>query len=137
MKNENLTPEPRVGVYVCHCGINIAKTVDVKAAAEYAAKLPNVVIARDYLYMCSEPGQELIRKDIKEHKLTRVVVAACSPRMHEPTFRGAVFSVGMNQYLFEMANIREQCSWVHDDRAEATAKAKDLVRSSVARVMHP
>ena len=134
MKNENLTPEPRVGVYVCHCGINIAKTVDVKAAAEYAAKLPNVVIARDYLYMCSEPGQELIRKDIKEHKLTRVVVAACSPRMHEPTFRGAVFSVGMNQYLFEMANIREQCSWVHDNRAEATAKAKDLVRSSVARV---
>jgi len=129
-----LTPGPRVGVYVCHCGINIAKTVDVKAVAEYAATLPNVIVARDYLYMCSEPGQNLIRKDIEEHRLTRVVVAACSPRMHEPTFRGAVFSVGMNQYLFEMANIREQCSWVHDDRAEATAKAKDLVRSSVARV---
>jgi heterodisulfide reductase subunit A len=107
--------------------------VDVKAVAEYALTLPNVVIARDYIYMCSEPGQDLIRRDIKEHKLTRVVVAACSPRMHEPTFRGAVFSAQMNQYLFEMANIREQCSWVHDDRAQATAKARDLVRSAVAR----
>jgi len=124
---------PKIGVYVCHCGINIASTVDVKAVAEYAMTLPNVVIGRDYMYMCSDPGQDLIKKDIKELGLTRVVVAACSPRMHEPTFRGAVFGSGMNPYLFEMCNIREQCSWVHIDRAEATEKAKDLVRSSVAR----
>ncbi|HTW90871.1 MAG TPA: CoB--CoM heterodisulfide reductase iron-sulfur subunit A family protein [bacterium] len=124
---------PKIGVYICHCGINIAQTVDVKAAAEYAATLPNVVVARDYMYMCSDPGQDLIKKDIKELGLTRVVVAACSPRMHEPTFRGAVFGSGMNPYLFEMCNIREQCSWVHVDRAEATEKAKDLIRSSVAR----
>ncbi|MEO0108073.1 MAG: CoB--CoM heterodisulfide reductase iron-sulfur subunit A family protein [candidate division WOR-3 bacterium] len=123
----------RVGVYVCHCGINIAKTVDVTAVADYASQLPGVAIARHYLYMCSQPGQDLIQKDIKELGLTRVVVAACSPRMHEPTFRGAVFGAGMNPYLFEMANIREQCSWVHDDRTLATAKAKDLVRSAVAR----
>jgi len=102
---------PKIGVYVCHCGINIAQTVDVKAVAEYAATLPNVVVSRDYMYMCSDPGQDLIKKDIKELGLTRVVVAACSPRMHEPTFRGAVFGSGMNPYLFEMCNIREQCSW--------------------------
>jgi heterodisulfide reductase subunit A len=124
---------PRIGVYICHCGINIAQTVDVKAVAEYAATLPDVAIARDYMYMCSDPGQALIKKDVKELGLTRVVVAACSPRMHEPTFRGAVFGAGMNPYLFEMCNIREQCSWVHVDRAEATEKAKDLVRSSAAR----
>jgi heterodisulfide reductase subunit A len=124
---------PKIGVYVCHCGINIAQTVDVKAVAEYAMTLPNVVIGRDYMYMCSDPGQDLIKKDIKELGLTRVVVAACSPRMHEPTFRGAVFGSGMNPYLFEMCNIREQCSWVHTDKAEATEKAKDLVRSAAAR----
>jgi len=124
---------PKIGVYICHCGINIAQTVDVKAVAEYAATLPNVVVARDYMYMCSDPGQDLIKKDIKEIGLTRVVVAACSPRMHEPTFRGAVFGAGMNPYLYEMCNIREQCSWVHVDKAEATAKAKDLIRSAVAR----
>ncbi len=124
---------PRVGVYVCHCGTNIAQTVDVKAVVQYAATLPDVVLAKDYMYMCSDPGQDLIKRDIKEARLTRVVVAACSPRMHEPTFRGAVFGAGMNRYLFEMANIREQCSWVHPDREEATRKAKDLVRSAVAR----
>ncbi|OYD15860.1 disulfide reductase [candidate division WOR-3 bacterium JGI_Cruoil_03_51_56] len=124
---------PRIGVYVCHCGTNIAQTVDVEAVAEYAGTLPNVVVARDNMYMCSDPGQALIRKDIKEHRLDRVVVAACSPRMHEPTFRGAVFGAGMNPYLFEMCNIREQCSWVHQDREKATQKASDLVRSSVAR----
>jgi heterodisulfide reductase subunit A len=123
----------RIGVYVCHCGINIAQTVDVEAVVAYAKTLPNVAVARNYLYMCSDPGQDLIKKDIKEQNLTRVVVAACSPRMHEPTFRGAVFGSGMNPYLFEMCNIREQCSWVHPDKAEGTAKAKDLVRSSVAR----
>ncbi len=125
--------QARIGVYVCHCGVNIAQTVDVAAVAEYAARLPGVVVARDYLYMCSDPGQALIKKDIREHNLTRVVVAACSPRMHEPTFRGAVFGAGMNPYMFEMCNIREQCSWVHPDRTEATIKAKDLLRSAVAR----
>ncbi|MEO0078075.1 MAG: CoB--CoM heterodisulfide reductase iron-sulfur subunit A family protein [candidate division WOR-3 bacterium] len=127
------TQAPKIGVYVCHCGLNIAQTVDVKAVAEYAATLPNVAVSRDYVYMCSDPGQDLIKKDVKELGLTRVVVAACSPRMHEPTFRGAVFGVGMNPYLFEMCNIREQCSWVHPDKAEGTEKAKDLVRSAVAR----
>jgi heterodisulfide reductase subunit A len=125
--------EVRIGVYVCHCGVNISKTVDVKAVAEFAQSLPNVVIARDYLYMCSEPGQDLIKRDIKEYNLNRVVVASCSPRMHEPTFRGCIFEVGLNPYLFEMANIREQCSWVHDDKLSATEKAKDLVRSAVMR----
>ncbi len=124
---------PKIGVYVCHCGMNIAQTVDVEAVAKYAMALPNVTIARDYVYMCSDPGQDLIKKDIKELGLTRVVVAACSPRMHEPTFRGAVFGSGMNPYLFEMCNIREHCSWVHTDRAQATEKAKDLVHSAVAR----
>ncbi len=127
------TQVPKIGVYVCHCGLNIAQTVDVKAVAEYAATLPHVTVARDYMYMCSDPGQDLIKKDVKELGLTRVVVAACSPRMHEPTFRGAVFGVGLNPYLFEMCNIREQCSWVHPDKAEGTEKAKDLVRSAVAR----
>jgi heterodisulfide reductase subunit A len=107
--------------------------VDVEAVAKFAAGLPDVVVARDYMYMCSDPGQALIKQDIEEHGLTRVVVAACSPRMHEPTFRGAVFGAGMNKYLFEMCNIREQCSWVHPDKAEGTAKAKDLVAASVAR----
>jgi len=124
---------PRIGVYVCHCGVNIAQTVDVEALAEYASTLPGVVVARDYTYMCSDPGQHLIRQDIAEYRLNRVVVAACSPRMHEPTFRGAVFGAGMNPYLFEMCNIREHCSWVHADREAATAKARDLMRSAVAR----
>ncbi|MEO0085768.1 MAG: CoB--CoM heterodisulfide reductase iron-sulfur subunit A family protein [candidate division WOR-3 bacterium] len=129
----NERPEVRIGVYVCHCGVNIAQTVDVAALAEYARTLPGVVVARDYTYMCSDPGQNLIRQDITDQRLNRVVVAACSPRMHEPTFRGAVFAAGMNPYLFEMCNIREQCSWVHADRLAATAKARDLIRSAVAR----
>ncbi len=127
--------EARIGVYICHCGVNISKTVDVKAVAEFAKNLPNVVIARDYLYMCSDPGQDLIKKDIKEYNLNRIVVASCSPRMHEPTFRGCIFEVGINPYLFEMANIREHCSWVHEDKKEATEKAKDLVRSAVMRAI--
>ncbi|MHC1635876.1 MAG: FAD-dependent oxidoreductase, partial [Candidatus Methanospirareceae archaeon] len=123
----------RIGVYICHCGINIAATVNVEEVTEFASKLPNVVIARHYMYMCSEPGQELIKKDIVEHKLDRVVVAACSPRMHEPTYRKACEEAGLNQYYFEMANIREQCSWVHLDEKKATEKAKDLVASAVAK----
>ena len=125
---------PRIGVYVCWCGTNIEKVVDVEDVAGFASKLPNVVLSRSYKYMCSNPGQEMVSQDIKEHRLDRVVVAACSPNMHERTFRNAVRSAGLNQYLFEMANIREQCSWVHTDRAEATAKAKDLVRAAVSRV---
>ncbi|MFH1502128.1 MAG: CoB--CoM heterodisulfide reductase iron-sulfur subunit A family protein [Candidatus Eisenbacteria bacterium] len=123
----------RLGVYVCHCGINIARTVDVARVAEMASKLPGVIVAKTYEYMCSDPGQNLIKSDIEEHGLTGVVVAACSPRMHEPTFRAAVAEAGMNPYLFEMANIREQCSWIHEDRDDATAKAADLVRAAVAR----
>jgi len=128
--------EQRLGVYVCHCGINISHTVDVEKVAEAAATLPGVAIAKTYRYMCSDPGQSLICADIEEHGLTGVVVAACSPRMHEPTFRAAVTSVGMNPYMFDMANIREHCSWIHDDKEEGTEKAIDLVRSAVARASY-
>jgi len=128
--------EPRIGVYVCWCGTNIAKMVDVEAVAAEVGKLPNVVISKNYKYMCSDPGQELIIKDIKGHHLNRVVVAACSPRIHELTFRTAVEKAGINPYLFEMANIREQDSWVHTDRQEATNKALDLVIGAVRRVKH-
>jgi heterodisulfide reductase subunit A len=102
--------EPRIGVYICDCGVNIAATVDTKAVTEHASKLPYVVIAKNYKYMCSDPGQNLIKDDIKEHNLNRVVVASCTPRMHEPTFRAAVVEAGLNPCLFEMANIREHCS---------------------------
>ena len=125
--------EVRIGVYVCHCGLNIAATVDVKKVAEYAKTLPNVVVARDYVFMCSEPGQNLIREDIKKYKLNRVVVAACSPTLHEQTFRSVLESAGLNKYLLEIANIREHCSWVHHDREVATRKAMDLVRMAVAK----
>jgi heterodisulfide reductase subunit A len=125
---------PRVGVYVCHCGTNIAKTVDVESVAEFAAGLPNVAVARHYRFMCSDPGQDLIQKDIREHSLDRVIVAACSPLMHEPTFRKAVEKAGLNRYLFAMSNIREQVSWVTVDGAAATAKAKALVSAAVRRV---
>jgi heterodisulfide reductase subunit A len=124
---------PRIGVYICHCGVNIAATVNVKGVAEFANELPCVVIARDYQYMCSDPGQELIKNDIKERGLNRVVVASCSPRMHEPTFRNACEDAGLNPYCFEMANLREQCAWVHLDRDKATEKAKDLVASAVSK----
>jgi len=128
-----MEPKPRIGVYICHCGVNISATVNVKQVAEYAATLPGVAVSRDYLYMCSDPGQGLIQQDIEEYGLNRVVVASCSPRMHEPTFRGAAQQVGLNPYLVEMANIREQCSWVHTDREAATEKAKSLVASVVAK----
>jgi len=125
---------PRVGVYVCHCGLNIGGTVDCEAVAKHAATLPDVVFTNHQLYTCSEPGQEQIRRDIAEHRLNRIVVAACSPRMHEPTFRACVKAAGLNPYLLEMANIREHCSWVHlHDKEQATEKAKDLVGMSVAR----
>ncbi|HSJ53166.1 MAG TPA: disulfide reductase, partial [Anaerolineae bacterium] len=122
----------RIGVYICHCGINIAATVDSRAVAEYAGGLPGVVVARDYMYMCSDPGQDMIQQDIRDLGLNRVVVASCSPRMHEPTFRTVVEEVGVNPYYFEMANIREQVSWVHPNREIGTQKAKELVAGSVA-----
>jgi heterodisulfide reductase subunit A len=125
----------RIGVYVCQCGSNIAGVVDCDAVAEYAGKLPDVVICRNQGYTCSEPGQNQIKNDIQEYALDRVVVASCSPRLHEATFRQCVSEAGLNPYLLEIANIREQCSWVHGHAAkEATTKAKDLVRSAVARV---
>ena len=124
----------RIGVYICMCGTNIAKVVDVEAVAEYAATLPNVTLAKTYKYMCSNPGQEMIAQDIKENDLERVVVAACSPNMHERTFRAALRMAGVNQYLLEMANIREQCSWVHKDPEESTKKAMALVNAAVLRV---
>ena len=128
-----MLPKPRIGVYICHCGTNIAATVDVEAVTEFAATLPGVVVARNYTYMCSEPGQALIKEDARTLGLNRVVVASCSPRMHEPTFRGASQEGGVNPYQFEMANIREQCSWVHHDRHEATEKAKALVYAAVMK----
>ena len=128
--------DERVGVYVCHCGHNIAGTVDVESVAQWAAGLPGVVIARDYKFMCSSLGQELVEQDIKELGLTRVVVAACSPQMHEPTFRKACERAGLNPYLFEMANIREHASWVHTyDKEAATQKAKAVIAGAVRRAM--
>lgn len=126
--------EPRIGVFVCWCGTNIAKTVDVDAVVKAVEKIPNVVVAKNYKYMCSDPGQELIVNDIKEHDLNRIVVAACSPRIHELTFRKALVNAGLNPYLFEMANIREQVSWVHSDKEVATAKARSLVTGAVRKV---
>ena len=126
--------EIRIGVYVCHCGLNIAGSVNVEEVAKFAATLPHVVIARDNRYTCSEQGQALIKNDIKEYRLNRVVVASCSPRLHEPTFRTACEEAGLNKYLFVMANIREQCSWVHlHEKEKATEKAKDLVKMAVAK----
>lgn len=125
--------EPRVGVFVCHCGTNIAGVVDVARVAEAARSMHGVVLATDYKFMCSDPGQALVRDAILKHKLDRVVVAACSPRMHEPTFRKACAEAGLNPYLMEMANIREHCSWVHEDKLAATVKAIDLVRMAVAK----
>ncbi len=126
--------EPRVGVFVCHCGTNIAGVVDVASVAEYARGLPNVVYAETNLYSCSTDTQERIKETIREHRLNRVVVASCSPRTHEPLFRNTCREAGLNPYLFEMANIRDQCSWVHMFEPErATKKSKDLVRMALAK----
>ena len=125
----------RVGVYVCHCGSNIAGTVDVLDVAAYAASLPDVVAARECKYMCSSTGQEMIKRDIAEFGLNRVVVASCSPRMHEPTFRAVLAEAGLNPYLLNMANIREHCSWITRNKAVGTAKAKTLVSGAVSRVI--
>ncbi len=124
----------KTGVYICHCGTNIAATVDVVAVADFARSLEGVVLARDYTYMCSDPGQDLIKQDIVDFGLNRVVVASCTPLMHEPTFRRACAEGGLNPFYFQMANIREHCSWVVNDRAQATNKAKALVSAAVERV---
>ena len=126
---------PRVGVYVCDCGTNIAATVDVKSVVEFASGLPGVVVAREYRYVCSEPGQQLIREDISGQNLQRVVVASCSPRMHEQTFQRAVTKAGLNPFYFAMVNIREHVSWVIRSTELATAKAKRLVRAAVSRAL--
>jgi heterodisulfide reductase subunit A len=127
-------PSDKVGVYICHCGTNIAGNVDVEQVAEFAAGLDGVVLARHYTYMCSDPGQSLIKEDIRNRGIDRVVVASCSPLMHETTFRGACAEAGLNPFLFQMTNIREHVSWVTEDRNKATQKAKSLVASAVRRV---
>jgi len=137
--SENLKPtngngQIKIGVYICHCGVNIAATVNVAKVRDFIAKQPNVVVARDYKFMCSDPGQDLIKQDIKNIGVNRVVVAACSPLMHELTFRLAAESAGLNRYLVQIANIREHCSWVHDNREEATKKACALINAAVKRV---
>lgn len=126
----------KIGVYVCHCGTNIAGKVDVEATAKYAAGLPGVVVARDYAYMCSDPGQDLVKEDIRKLGLNRVVVASCSPLMHEHTFRRACEDAGLNPFFFQMANIREQVSWVTEDPDDATEKAKRAVAAAVYRSAH-
>lgn len=126
--------ELRIGVFICHCGLNIAGTLDIKELVEHAGKLQDVVYVKDNRYTCADPGQEEIRKAVKEHGLNRVVVAACSPRMHEPTFRRTVAEAGLNPFLFEMANIREFSSWCHPNTPkEATEKAKDTIKMAVAK----
>jgi heterodisulfide reductase subunit A len=124
----------KIGVYVCDCGVNIAGTVNVAEVVRFAKELPNVTVAREYKYQCSDPGQGMIKDDIHKLGLNRVVVASCTPRMHEVTFQNAVAEAGLNPYYFAMANIREHVSWVVKDTEAATAKAKRLVRSAVARV---
>lgn len=136
MKKEHKekTEEPRIGVYVCQCGSNIAGPVDTEAVRAFAETLPGVVLAKSPKYTCSDAGQADIMSDIKEQDLNRVVVASCTPRMHEPTFRRTLKAADLNPYYFEMANIREHVSWVHE-RGEATdQKAKDLIAAAVYRV---
>ncbi len=127
--------EPRIGVYVCHCGLNIAQTVDCRKVADDVAGAEGVVVSKDIVYACSEPGQQQIKQDILDNDLDRVVIASCSPRLHEPTFKKMLDSVGVNPYMLDMANLREQCSWVHlGDRKNATCKAETLVNMSISRV---
>jgi heterodisulfide reductase subunit A-like polyferredoxin len=126
--------DPRIGVYVCHCGLNIAQSVDCPKVARDVAGAEGVVISKDIVYACSEPGQQQIKQDIIDNNLDRVVIASCSPRLHEATFKKMIDSVGLNPYMFDMANLREQCSWVHmNDRDNATLKAETLVNMSISR----
>ena len=131
----NPTQDPRIGVYVCHCGLNIAQSVDCKHVAESVENQDGVVLSKDIVYACSEPGQQSIKQDILDNNLDRVVIASCSPRLHEATFKKMIDSVGLNPYMLDMANLREQCSWVHmNDKENATRKAETLVNMSIARV---
>ena len=132
-----LLEDPKVGVYVCHCGANIGRIVNVPSTVEYALTLPNVVHAEENLFICSSESAAMLAKDIRERGLNRVVVAACTPRTHEPLFRDTLREAGINQYYYEMANIREHCSWVHSrEKEEATRKAQDIIRMAVARACH-
>ena len=132
--NETNNEELRIGVYVCHCGSNIGGVIDPEEVVEFAEGLPDVVRATDTLYACADSGQRLIKEDIQKYNLNRVVVSACSVRMHEPTFRAAVSEAGLNPFLMEMANIREQCTWAHGhDREGALEKAKDLTAAAIAK----
>jgi heterodisulfide reductase subunit A len=134
---ESSQEELRIGVFVCDCGLNIAGTVDCGAVTEWASNLPDVACSIRNKYTCADPGQNEIKDAIKKHNLNRVVVASCSPRQHEPTFRQCVLEAGLNPYLMEMANLREHCSWVHaQDKDGATRKAIDLVASAVARARY-
>jgi heterodisulfide reductase subunit A-like polyferredoxin len=129
--------DPRIGVYVCHCGLNIAQSVNCLQVAENASLADGVVLSKNIPYACSEPGQQQIKQDILDNRLDRVVIASCSPRLHEPTFKQMVHSVGLNPYMMEMANLREQCSWVHmNDFDSATRKAETLVNMAISRVRH-
>jgi heterodisulfide reductase subunit A len=126
--------ELRIGVYICHCGSNIAGVIPPAVVAEYASTLPGVVRATDTMYACADSGQTLIKEEIEKYNLNRVVISACSPKMHEPTFRAVVAEAGLNPFLMEMANIREQCTWAHGHDPEgALEKAKDLTASAVAK----
>lgn len=134
MTDNNANEELRIGVYICHCGTNIAGVINPAEVAEWASHLPGVVRSVDTLYSCADSGQTLIKNDIKKYNLNRVVVSACSVRMHETTFRGAVAEAGLNPFLMEMANIREQCTWAHGhDKEGALQKAKDLTAAAVAK----
>lgn len=125
---------PKIGVYVCECGTNIGAVVDVPEVVRFASELPSVAVAREYKYVCSEPGQNMIKNDIQELGINRVVVASCTPRMHEPTFQHAIAEAGLNPYYLQMTNIREHASWISKDQKAATQKAKRLVGAAVARV---
>ena len=136
VSNSDDRVSPRIGVYVCHCGTNIAGIIDVEKVATNVADFDGVVVSRHYAYMCSDPGQALIKADIQEFDLDRVVVASCSPLMHETTFRSACAEAGLNPYLCQMTNLREHVSWVSDDPSFATQKAEKLVSAAVRRVSH-
>ena len=131
---KNNGEELRIGVYICHCGSNIGGVIDPEEVVRFAEGMPDVVRATDTLYACADSGQRLIKEDIKKYNLNRVIVSACSVRMHEPTFRAAVSEAGLNPFLMEMANIREQCTWAHGhDREGALEKAKDLTAAAIAK----
>jgi heterodisulfide reductase subunit A2 len=132
-----MSNELRIGVYVCSCGSNIGGVIDPGEVAEFSRTLPGVVLARENLYLCGDPGQNAIARDIREQRLNRVVIAACSVRMHEPTFRACVAEAGLNPFLMEMTNIREQDTWVHSHEPDAALlKAKEMVAAAVAKVTY-